>query len=73
MTAFLRSRGCRPARVTRCWYSEVGDIATRSTSLDLTYRPGNRPVVHIPFDGDSGDRLAWLRAHLELALAPHEH
>ncbi len=26
--------------------SEVGDIVTRSTSLDLTDRPGNRLVVH---------------------------
>ncbi|WP_261575350.1 helix-turn-helix transcriptional regulator [Frankia gtarii] len=55
------------------WYPKIGDIAMRSTSLDLTDRPGNRLVVYTPVDDDSRDRLARLRAHPEFALAPHRH
>nr|WP_308222345.1 hypothetical protein [Frankia sp. AgB32] len=55
------------------WYPEVGYIAMRSTSLDLTDRPGNRLVIYTPGDGDSRDRLSRLRAHPEFAVAPHRH
>jgi transcriptional regulator with XRE-family HTH domain len=39
----------------------IGEIALRSTHLDVAEQPGIRLVAYTPIDETSRDRLAWLR------------
>ncbi|SQD95872.1 Helix-turn-helix domain protein [Parafrankia sp. Ea1.12] len=54
-------------------YPAVGDIATRSTNLDLTALPGTRMVIYTPVDDESRANIAWLRDHPEATVPDHQH
>ncbi|SNQ46065.1 Helix-turn-helix domain protein [Frankia canadensis] len=54
-------------------YPGSGEIATRTTSLDLATRPGVRMLVYVPVDERSRARLGWLREHPEAAAPRHRH
>ncbi|GAA2071837.1 helix-turn-helix transcriptional regulator [Actinomadura alba] len=54
-------------------YPAVGDVATRTTSLELASAPGTRMVVYIPIDDESRDRIARLRDHPEAGAIRHRH
>jgi hypothetical protein len=46
-------------------YVGIGEIAMRSTTLEVGTLPGNRLVIYTPNDDASYDRLAALRARAE--------
>ncbi|SEG87927.1 Helix-turn-helix domain-containing protein [Thermomonospora echinospora] len=54
-------------------YPAVGDVATRSTNLEVTALPGARLVVYTPVDDESRERIAWLRDHPEATAPDHRH
>jgi hypothetical protein len=43
-------------------FPAIGDIALRSTNLDVATQPGHRLVVYVPIDEASRQRIALLRA-----------
>lgn len=51
----------------------VGEIGTRTTSMDITASPGARLVVYTPTDEESRERIGWLLAHPEAAVPDHAH
>ncbi|MCP9947475.1 helix-turn-helix transcriptional regulator [Actinomadura madurae] len=51
----------------------VGEIRTRTTSMDITASPGARLVVYTPTDDESRDRIGWLLANPEAAAPEHRH
>ncbi|XVQ15290.1 hypothetical protein ACQP1W_23020 [Spirillospora sp. CA-255316] len=54
-------------------YPGVGEIATRTTGLEVTGAPGLRVVVYTPVDEASRERIAWLHAHPDAAVRDHAH
>jgi transcriptional regulator with XRE-family HTH domain len=54
-------------------YPAVGEIATRTTGLEVIGAPGLRVMVYTPVDEVSRERIAWLHAHPEAALPDHAH
>ncbi|MCK9901966.1 helix-turn-helix transcriptional regulator [Frankia sp. Cpl3] len=54
-------------------YAGIGDIATRSTNLELSAQPGTRIIVYTPIDDASRAGIAWIREHPEAASPPHDH
>jgi transcriptional regulator with XRE-family HTH domain len=48
-------------------YPGVGEIRTRTTSMDITASPDARLVVYTPTDEESRERIAWLLDHPEAA------
>ncbi|GAA2439164.1 helix-turn-helix transcriptional regulator [Actinomadura vinacea] len=54
-------------------YPGVGEIATRTTSMEVTGSTGLRLVVYTPVDERSRERIAWLCDHPEAARPDHAH
>ncbi|WP_131741785.1 helix-turn-helix transcriptional regulator [Actinomadura roseirufa] len=54
-------------------HDAVGEIRTRSTSMDVTAATGTRMIVYTPTDDASGDRIGWLLEHPEDAARAHVH
>ena len=51
----------------------VGEIRTRTTSMDITASPNARLVVYTPTDEESRDRIGRLLADPEIAEPDHRH
>ncbi|WP_141575994.1 helix-turn-helix transcriptional regulator [Actinomadura sp. WMMA1423] len=51
----------------------VGEIRTRTTSMDITASPNARLIVYTPTDEESRDRIAWLLDAPEAAAPDHRH
>ncbi|GIH80296.1 transcriptional regulator [Planobispora longispora] len=54
-------------------HSVAGLIRTVSTSMTLASPPETRMVVYTPADDESRERIAWLRANLEVPTPDHVH
>jgi hypothetical protein len=54
-------------------HSAVGRISMISTSMALSSPPETRMVVYTSLDEESGERIAWLRAHPEASATAHTH
>ncbi|WP_433479381.1 helix-turn-helix transcriptional regulator [Spirillospora sp. CA-142024] len=51
----------------------VGEIRTRTTSMDITASPDARLVAYTPTDEESRERIGWLLDHPEAAAPEHRH
>jgi transcriptional regulator with XRE-family HTH domain len=49
----------------------VGEMRTRTTSMDITASPDARLVVYTPTDEESRERIGWLLANPEAAAPEH--